>query len=55
MSFLKETEKYIHDVIAECGYDIENVSLESSSRRDLGEFQINICMSLAKRYGKNPR
>ena len=23
MSFLKETEKYIHDVIAECGYDIE--------------------------------
>ena len=55
MSFLKETEKYIHDVIAECGYDIENVSLESSSRRDLGEFQINVCMSLAKRYGKNPR
>lgn len=55
MSFIKETEKYINDVINSCGYDIDNVSLESSSRRDLGEFQINVCMVLAKKYGKNPR
>ena len=55
MSFIKETEKYINDVINSCGYDIDNVSLESSSRRDLGEFQINVCMILAKKYGKNPR
>lgn len=55
MSFIKETEKYIYDVITKCGYEIDNVSLESSSRRDLGEFQINVCMALAKKYGKNPR
>ena len=55
MSFIKETENYINIVINECGYDVDNVILESSSRRDLGEFQINVCMSLAKKYGKNPR
>lgn len=55
MSFIKESEKYIKNVINEIGYEIENVSLEPSSRRDLGEFQINVCMQLAKKYGKNPR
>ena len=55
MSFIKETENYINSIINECGYDVDNVILESSSRRDLGEFQINVCMSLAKKYGKNPR
>ncbi len=55
MSFIKETEKYVNDVIKKCGYEIDNVILESSSRRDLGEFQINCCMNLAKKYGKNPR
>lgn len=55
MSFIKETEKYISDVIKKCGYELDNVILESSSRRDLGEFQINCCMNLAKKYGKNPR
>lgn len=55
MSFIKETEKYISDVIKKCGYDFDTVILESSSRRDLGEFQINCCMNLAKKYGKNPR
>lgn len=55
MSFIKETEKYLSDVLKECGYELDNVILESSSRRDLGEFQINCAMSLAKKYGKNPR
>ena len=55
MSFIKETENYITDVIKKCGYEVDNVILESSSRRDLGEFQINVCMGLAKKYGKNPR
>lgn len=55
MSFIKETEKYITNVIKKCGYEVDNVILESSSRRDLGEFQINVCMGLAKKYGKNPR
>ena len=55
MSFIKETENYITNVIKKCGYEVDNVILESSSRRDLGEFQINVCMGLAKKYGKNPR
>ena len=55
MSFIKETENYLVNVIKECGYEVDNVALESSSRRDLGEFQINVAMSLAKKYGKNPR
>ncbi|NLC47790.1 MAG: arginine--tRNA ligase, partial [Tenericutes bacterium] len=55
MSFIKETEKYIEEIIKECGYEIDTVTLESSSRRDLGEFQINVCMGLAKKHGENPR
>ena len=55
MSFIKETEKYLSEVIKSCGYELDDVVLESSSRRDLGEFQINCAMGLAKKYGKNPR
>ena len=55
MSFIKETENYLKDVINKCGYELDEVVLESSSRRDLGEFQINCAMGLAKKYGKNPR
>ena len=55
MSFIKETQEYLKSVLNNCGYEIDEVILESSSRRDLGEFQINSAMSLAKKYGKNPR
>ena len=55
MSFIKETENYLKGVIASCGYELDDVILESSSRRDLGEFQINCAMGLAKKYGRNPR
>lgn len=55
MSYIKECENYILEVFKLCGYDISEIILEQSSREDLGEFQINICMSLAKKYGKNPR
>ena len=55
MSYIKETEKYLKDLLHINGYEIDNVVLESSSRRDLGEFQINVAMNLAKQYGENPR
>ncbi len=55
MSFIKETEFYLKKILFNLGYELDNVVLESSSRRDLGEFQINVAMSLAKKYGKNPR
>ncbi len=55
MSYIKDTEKYLKDVFKECGYEIDRVVLEPSQRRDLGEFQINSAMQLAKTYSKNPR
>ena len=55
MSFIKETEEYLIKLLSSLGYELDNVVLESSSRRDLGEFQINSAMNLAKKYGKNPR
>ena len=55
MSFIKETENYLKNVLKSCGYELDEVILESSSRRDLGEFQINCAMSLAKKYSTNPR
>lgn len=55
MSIIKELEKYIISIFNKCGYIIDNCMLEVSSRPDLGEFQINVCMSLAKEYSKNPR
>ena len=55
MSYIRETEKYLIDTLKDCGYEVDNLILESSQRRDLGEFQINCAMTLAKKYGKNPR
>lgn len=54
MTFIKETEKYLENVLKELEYETE-VVLVPSSRKDLGDYQLNICMSLAKKYGKNPR
>lgn len=54
MSYIKETEDYIKKLLNGLNYETD-VVLESSSRRDLGDFQINCAMSLAKKYGKNPR
>ncbi len=55
MSYIKATENYLTNLLKECGYELDSVVLESSQRRDLGEFQINCAMNLAKKYGKNPR
>lgn len=47
-------EKKIKDALVKNGYD-DNVVVNFSSRVDLGEFQYNGIMKLAKVYGKNPR
>ena len=44
----------IKDALVKNGYD-DNVVVNFSSRLDLGEFQYNGIMKLAKVYGKNPR
>ena len=55
MSIVKKLESKIKNVFKENGYEIDSVNLVKSSRVDLGNYQINDCMSLAKKYGKNPR
>ena len=54
MSKIKEYEEIINKIAHEKGYET-NISLLPSNRRDLGEFQVNDAMTLAKTYHKNPR
>lgn len=54
MSLIKETEKYIKDILNELNYNIDNVLLEKSNRHELGQFQLNFSMKLAKEYHKSP-
>ena len=55
MSLIKTIEKEIKNIIESSGYSLENFVLQPSSRTDLGQYQINDSMVLAKKYGKNPR
>ena len=55
MSIIKTIEKDINELIKEAGYEIKNFILQTSSRPDLGDYQINDAMSLAKIYHENPR
>ena len=55
MSIIKELEKQVEKKIEESGYEIDNFKLQVTNRQDLGEYQINDAMQLAKKYHKNPR
>lgn len=55
MSLIKETELYLTNLINELGYEIDTVKLETSKMPEFGQFQINVAMQLAKKYGTNPR
>lgn len=55
MSFIKTIENDIKNIIYKLGYDIDTVTLAISNRPDLGEYQINDAMKIAKIYKKNPR
>ena len=54
MSIIKDLEKDIKNIIEKAGYNLEKFTLQPSSRPDLGDYQINDAMSLAKTYHKNP-
>lgn len=54
-NFIENQQIIIKKVIKECGYDIVNVELLVSSRPDLGQYQFNGVMGLAKKYKKNPK
>lgn len=55
MSIIKNLEKDIYGLIKEAGYEVERFILKPSDRPDLGDYQINDCMNLAKIYHKNPK
>lgn len=54
-SFIEKQEEYLKNKIKECGYSVEDVTLNVSSRPEFGDYQFNGAMALAKKYGKNPR
>ena len=55
MSIIKDLEKDIKSIVENSGYQVENLILQPSGRRDLGQFQLNDAMNLAKVYKKAPR
>ena len=55
MSKILEIENKIKNVVNELGYELDTVTLEKCNMKNLGQFQVNFAMSLAKNYSKNPR
>jgi arginyl-tRNA synthetase len=55
MSILKELQKDIKEIVKNAGYEEEVLALETSNRKDLGEYQLNDAMQLARTYKQNPR
>lgn len=53
MSKFKELEKKLTEIVKSAGYDVDIV-LCQSNRPDLGEYQVNDAMKLAKVYHKSP-
>ena len=55
MNLIKETEKYLCEVINSLGYSINSINLVPSGRPELGQFQINEAFAIAKANHENPR
>lgn len=55
MSIIRTVEEVITSTIKDLGYEVNSIKVLPSSRKDLGDFQINEAMALGKRHGKNPR
>ena len=52
---INETQEYLKEVLNNLGYNVDKVILEESSRKELGDYQINIAFQLAKANHENPR
>lgn len=52
--FYKILENSIKNALQKCNYEVNDVVINVSSRPDLGEYQYNGIMGLAKVYHKNP-
>ena len=48
MSILRELKKDIKNHIKKAGYEVETLAIETSNRKDLGEYQLNDAMQLAR-------
>ena len=55
MSILKELIEDIKENVKKAGYEVDTLAIEPSNRRDLGEYQLNDAMQLARTYHENPR
>lgn len=55
MNFLSKQEKLIKQVINDLGYNVSEVSLIPSSRKEFGDYQYNGVMNIAKELHQNPR
>ena len=55
MSILNNLKEDLKTIIKNAGYEEDNLALEPSNRRDLGEYQLNDSMQLAKKYHENPK
>lgn len=55
MSIYTELKQELKQILKNAGYEVETLSLETSNRRDLGEYQLNDAMQLARTYKQNPR
>ena len=55
MSYLKQIEKDIIKAMNNIGYEVDQIDLTTSNRPELGDYQINDAMKLAKAYHQNPR
>ena len=55
MSIIKSLTQDLKEIVKQAGYEVDNLVLQPSGRKDLGQYQLNDAMTLAKKYGKNPR
>lgn len=54
-SFIEKEEMYLKNIIKNLGYEIDEVTLNISSRPEFGDYQFNGAMQLAKKYSASPR
>ncbi len=55
MSLLSILKNDIKEYIKKAGYDVDVLAIEPSNRKDLGDYQLNDAMQLARKYKENPR
>ena len=55
MSILKDLEKDLGKRFTKAGFPLEEIHLLSSSRKDLGDYQLNDAMKFAKERHQNPK